>query len=118
MKADFILAKFRKPVSAPDYWEGHVIRYKEYLVKGWLGLSTLNLSARDGGSQRKAPWNIGQPITVIVGGKRMKGEVYTIDICRPGWETESIPAEKFDTATAEWIVTVCFPRIPKEHLRY
>lgn len=117
MKADFILADFRRPVRAPEYWEGHTIHYKQYLVPGGIGLSTLNLSARDGGKQRQAPWNIGQFITVNVGGKRMKGQVYRVDIHRPGWESKNWEAD-FDSKTAEWIVTVCFPRIPKDHLKY
>lgn len=112
MKTEFILADFRKPVRAPEYWEGHVIHYKEYLVEGGIGLSTLNLSARDGGRQRRPPWRIGQPIAVNVGGRRMTGQVYRVDIHRPGWEEND-----FDPKTAEWIVTICFPRIPKQHLR-
>lgn len=115
MKTDCILAEFRQPVHAPDYWEGHTICYKEYPVPGGIGLGTLNLCARDGGRQRSAPWRIAQPITVIVGGKRMSGEVYHVDIHRPGWESPDRDA--FDPLLAEWVVTVCFPRIPKDHLR-
>jgi hypothetical protein len=113
MKTDFILADFRKPVVAPKWWEGHVIHYKEHPLEGGVGLSTLNLSARDGGKQLAPPYDIGKSVSVIVGGERMRGEVYRIAI-HPKWRDEL----EFDTAQAEWVITVCFPRIPKKHLQY
>ena len=116
MKVDFILADFRKRVVAPEWWEGHVIRYKEYLVKGGIGLLNHNLASRDGDKQKLSPYQIGQPVTVKIGGKPLCGEVYCIAIHRPGWDTDD--PNGIDIPTCEWIVTVCFPRIPKKHLKY
>jgi hypothetical protein len=111
MRTDFLLADFRLPVKAPKGWKGHVIFYKEY--RG-IGLSTLNLCDRFGEKQTFPPYSIGQKISVNVGGQRMRGEVYRVDIHRPGWD----PAKSaFDAKTAQWIITVAFPRIPKGHLR-
>lgn len=112
LKTDFILHEFRKPVSAPQWWEGHTIPFKAYPVKGGIGLCTLNLCARDGGNQKRAPYEIGQPVTVSVGGKRMSGQVYRIEMYRPDWDVG------FDASKAEWKITLCFPRIPKGHLDY
>jgi hypothetical protein len=114
MKTEFILFEMRKPVRAPQWWEGHTIHYKEYPVPGGIGLPTVNLSARDGGKQKAPPYLVGQPITVNIGGKKLQGEVYRIDVHVPGFDR---PDFNYNPKDAEWKVTVCFPRIPKNHLK-
>ena len=80
-----------------------------------MGLGNLTLSSRDSGQQKFSPWRIAQPITVTIGGKRLNGEVYRVAIHRPGWDTNRFTDA--DLKASEWIVTVCFPRIPKNHLK-
>jgi hypothetical protein len=117
LKTDFIRAVFRRPVKPPPWWEGHVIHYKEYLpdVKPQTGICTLNLSSRDAGQQRLAPYIPGQFLTVSVGGKRMRGQVSDIDIYRPGWaDSHSLKENTFDPDkdSGEWLIELTFPHIP------
>lgn len=115
LKTDFIRAVFRRPVKPPSWWEGHVINYKEYLpnVKPQTGISTLNLSSRDGGEQQCPPYKPGQFLTVSVGGKRMRGQISDIDIHRPGWAASHAEKDTFDPdeAPGEWLIELTFPHI-------
>lgn len=111
LKKTHIRAIFRKPVKAPSWWEGHVICYKEYpfgVGVGKNGLCTLNLSSRDASHQKRAPYNVGDFLTVSVGGKRMRGQISDVDIYRPGWPEAFAP----DEDAGEWKITLDFPRIP------
>lgn len=116
LKTPAIYATFRKPVKPPTWWEGHVIYYKEYPfgIPG-PGFCTLNLSSRDAEKQRRAPYVVGQFLTVSVGGKRMRGQICHIDIHRPGWPTAHSESDTFDPDEdpGDWLIKVCFPRIPK-----
>lgn len=113
LKTKLIIHTFSSPVKAPKWWEGHLIHYKEYPQRtkrrSGLGLETVNLSACDGGKQITPPYNIGQKITVSVGGRKMTGEVYSIDVFQG-------PPAELNPKEAEWKIDVCFPRIPKNHL--
>lgn len=115
LKTTHLRASFRKPVKAPAWWEGHVICYKEYPLsdKGENGLCTLNLSSRNASHQKCSPYNVGDFLTVSVGGVKMRGQISDIDIYRPGWSTSHAEPDTFDPDEdpGEWIITLDFPRI-------
>lgn len=114
LRTSFIRGTCRKPVKPPSWWEGHVIRYKVYpFGHGNHCCCTLNLSSRDAGKQRRAPYTPGQFITVSVGGKRMRGQIEDVDIHRPGWTSSHAEKDTFnpDEDPGEWVIQIAFPRI-------
>lgn len=113
LKTTHVRATLRKPVKAPSWWEGHVIHFKEYPLKPGIGFCTLNLSSRDAEKQKRAPYNVGDFLTVSVGGVKMRGQISDIDIDRPGWSTSHDQTDTFDPETdpGEWIISLDIPRI-------
>lgn len=82
----------------PEWWEGHVIHYKEY-PDGQPGYSTLNLSARDGGEQQRPPHEPGELLRLTIGNQVVNCRVGTVDIRRPGWTDNHTDADTFDPNT-------------------
>lgn len=115
LKATHVRAELRKPVKAPTWWEGHVIHYMEYPLSkvGKHGLCTVNLSSRDGGKQKRAPYKVGDFITASIGGVKMRGQISDIEIDRPGWNISHGRSDTFnpDDDPGEWIISLDIPRI-------
>jgi hypothetical protein len=111
-----LYAVVKVAVEAPSWWDGHIIRYKEYPDGlGNPAATTLNLSSPDAAEQSRPPASPGDVVEVeLPGGRIIEARVESVDISRPGWPEDFDPHSGDEESIPMWHIGVFMP--PKEPL--